>query len=89
MGQVAYAVLTLFASLASAFMASTLTEIFRILQVRFIGAVYKSSGRAAVWVRFVESIFFFFTFYLVYFSLTSGVGALTFVQTVASAQSTV
>jgi len=89
MGQVAYAVLTFFALLASAFMASALTEIFRILQVRFIGAVYKSSGRAAVWVRFVGSILFFLAFYIVYFFLTSGTGVLTFVQTVASAQSTV
>jgi hypothetical protein len=32
----------------SAFMGSALTEIVRILQVRFVGAVYKSSGRAAL-----------------------------------------
>jgi len=89
MGQVAYAVLTFFALLASAFMASAITEIFRILQVRFIGAVYKSSGRAAVWVRFVGSILFFIVFYIVYFLLTSGAGAITFVQTVASAQGAV
>jgi len=89
MGQIAYAVLTFFALLASAFMASAITEIFRILQVRFIGAVYKSSGRAAVWVRFVGSLLFFIVFYAVYFLITSGVGAIAFVQTVASAQSAV
>lgn len=89
MGQVAYAVLTFFALLASAFLASAITEIFRILQVRFIGAVYKSSGRAAVWVRFVGSLLFFIVFYIVYFLITSGVGAIAFVQTVASAQSAV
>jgi hypothetical protein len=89
MGQVAYAVSTFFALLASAFMASAITEIFRVLQVRFIGAVYKSSGRAAVWVRFVGSLLFFIVFYIGYFLLTSGTGAITFVQTVASAQSVV
>jgi len=88
-GQIAYAVLTAFALLASAFMASAITEIFRILQVRFIGAVYKSSGRAAVWVRFVGSLLFFVVFYIVYFLITSGAGAIAFVQTVASAQSAV
>lgn len=89
MGQVAYAALTFFGLLMSAFMASAITEVLRILQVRFIGAVYKSSGRAAVWVRFAGSLLFFLVFYIVYFFLTSGVGALTFVQTIASAQSTV
>jgi hypothetical protein len=89
MGQVASAVFTLFALLASAFMASAITEIIRVLQVRFIGAVYKSSGRAAVWVRFVGSLLFFVAFYIVYFLLTSGTGAMAFVQTVATAQSAV
>ena len=88
-GLVVYAVLTLLAILASVFIGSAVTEIFRTLQVRFIGAVYKSSGRAAVWVRFVGSLLFFILFYIVYFALTSGAGALTFVQSVASAQSTV
>jgi len=89
MGEVAYAVFTFFALLATAFMASAITEIFRILQVRFIGAVYKSTGRAAVWVRFVGSLLFFLVFYIVYFFITSGPGAITFVQTVASAQGAV
>ena len=89
MGEIAYAVFTFFALLATAFMASAITEIFRILQVRFIGAVYKSTGRAAVWVRFVGSLLFFLVFYIVYFSITSGVGLIAFVQTVASAQNVV
>jgi hypothetical protein len=59
------------------------------VQVRFIGAVTKSSGRAAVWVRFAGSLLFFVVFYIVYFTLTTGTGALVFVQTIASAQSTV
>jgi hypothetical protein len=86
-GQVLAAVLTLLAICAAAFMASATTEIFRILQVRFIGAVYKSTGRAAVWVRFAGSLLFFIVFYVIYFYVTSGAGAITFIQTIASAQS--
>jgi hypothetical protein len=71
---------------AAAFMASTTTEILRILQVRFIGAVYKSTGRAAVWVRFAGSLLFFIIFYILYFYVVSGSGALSFIQTIASAQ---
>ncbi len=88
-GQIAFAVLTSLAAFASAFMASAITEILRTVQVRFIGAVTKSSGRAAVWVRFAGSLLFFVVFYIVYFTLTSGTGALVFVQTIASAQSAV
>ena len=85
-GQILPAVLTSLAVCAAAFMASATTEVFRILQVRFIGAVYKSTGRAAVWVRFVGSLAFFIVFYVVYFYVTSGSGAITFIQTIASAQ---
>jgi hypothetical protein len=74
------------AMFAAAFMASATTEIFRILQVRFTGAVYKSTGRAAVWVRFISSILFFVVFYIIYFYITSGANALYFVQSVASIQ---
>jgi hypothetical protein len=88
-GQVLAAVLTSLAVCAAAFMASAITEIFRILQVRFIGAVYKSTGRAAVWVRFAGSLIFFIVFYVGYFYVTSGTGAITFIQTIASAQSAV
>jgi heme exporter protein D len=85
-GQVPAAVLAFLAVCAAAFMASATTEVLRILQVRFIGAVYKSTGRAAVWVRFVGSLLFFLLFYAAYFYVTSGVGAITFIRTVASAQ---
>jgi hypothetical protein len=88
-GQVMFAVLSVFAALASAFMASTITEMFRILQVRFTGAVYKSSGRAAVWVRFAGTLAFFIVFYIVYFYVISGVGALGFFQTVVAVQNVV
>jgi hypothetical protein len=84
-GQVVVAILTSLAVFAAAFMASATTEILRILQVRFIGAVYKSSGRAAVWIRFAGSLIFFILFYIGYFYVTSG-GAITVIQTVASAQ---
>ena len=85
-GLVVPAVLTSIALLGAIFMASATTEIFRILQVRFIGAVYKSTGRAAVWVRFAGSMLFFIVFYIIYFYVISGSGAITFIQTVASAQ---
>ncbi len=81
------ALLTSFALLASAFMASVTTEILRVLQVRFIGAVYKSSGRAAVWVRFIGSLGFFIVFYAIYFYITSG--GFTFVTTLTQVQSSV
>ena len=84
-GQILLAVMTALAVLAAAFMASAVTEVLRILQVRFIGAVYKSSGRAAVWVRFIGSLLFFLIFYIIYFYVTYG-GAVTFIQIIASAQ---
>ena len=82
------AVMTSLAMSAAAFMASATTETFRILQVRFIGAVYKSTGRAAVWVRFMGSLAFFVVFYILYFSVV-GSGSLTFIQSIASAQNAV
>jgi hypothetical protein len=71
-GLILPALLTAVALFAAAFMGSATTEILRVLQVRFIGAVYKSSGRAAVWVRFIGSLLFFLIFYILYFSLTNG-----------------
>ena len=86
-GQTALAVGTVFAMLAAAFMAVSTTEIFRIIQVRFTGAVYKSTGKAAIWVRFISSLAFFIIFYIIYFSITSGIGFVNFIQGVASIQS--
>jgi len=83
------AVLTIFALVASAFLASTTTEIFRVLQVRLIGAVYKSSGKAAVWVRFFGSLLFLIAFYIVWFFLTSGGSSIALIEMLASAQQTV
>lgn len=88
-GQVAAAATTILALCAAAFMASTVTEVFRILQVRFIGAVYKSTGRAAIWVRFAGSLLLVLVFYVVYFYMVSGSGGIYLVQTIASAQSAI
>ncbi|MCW4025674.1 MAG: hypothetical protein NWF01_11695 [Candidatus Bathyarchaeota archaeon] len=66
------ALLVSLAMFASAFLASSITEIIRILQIRFTGAVYKSSGRGAVWVRFIGTLVFFIIFYVIYFTITQG-----------------
>ncbi len=85
-GQIALTLGSIAAMVAAAFMASATTEILRILQVRFIGAVYKSSGRAAVWVRFIGSMLFFIVFYIIYFSITTGANSIAFIQAIASGQ---
>jgi len=84
-GLILQALLTALALCAAAFMASSITEILRVLQVRFIGAVYKSSGRAAIWVRFIGSLLFFIIFYILYFYITSGFTS--FLQNLTQAQS--
>ncbi|MCL1977784.1 MAG: hypothetical protein FWG55_06780 [Candidatus Bathyarchaeota archaeon] len=71
-GLIVLALITSIAVFAAAFLASVITEILRVLQVRFIGAVYKSSGRGAIWVRFLGSIGFFILFYIIYFLVVSG-----------------
>jgi len=83
------AILTILTLLASAFLASTTTEIFRVLQVRLIGAVYKTSGKAAVWVRFLGSLLFLLVFYVVWFAFTSGAGSIALIEAVAGAQEAV
>jgi len=85
-GLIAHAALASMTMVAAAFMASCTTEIFRILQMRFIGAVYKTTGRAAVWVRFAGSLIFFLLFYIAYFSVVYGTGAMNFIQTIATTQ---
>ncbi len=84
-GQVPLAVGAVLAMLGAAFIAVVTTEIFRILQGRFTGAVYKSTGKAAIWVRFISSIVFFIIFYVLYFSITSG-NPVGFINTVAEVQ---
>jgi hypothetical protein len=86
-GLIVSALLTSLAMVGAALMGSSTTEILRILQVRFTGAVYKSSGRAAIYVRLIGSLMFFLIFYIVYFFIFTGSGSLVFIQTIASFQS--
>jgi hypothetical protein len=85
-GLILQALLTWFALLATAFLASATTEILRLLQMRFVGAVYKSSGRAAIWVRLIGTLFFFVVFYTAYSYVVYGTGALTFFTTLQQIQ---
>jgi hypothetical protein len=85
-GLIVTALLTTLAMCGAAFIGSATTEIARVLQVRFTGAVYKSSGRAAIWVRLVGSLIFFVALYLVWFSIFTGNGSITFIQTLTSFQ---
>ncbi len=78
---------TILAMAAAAFMGSSTTEILRILQTRFTGAVYKSSGRAAIYVRLIGSLVFFILFYIAYIYIFTGSGALVFIQSIATFQS--
>jgi hypothetical protein len=55
--------------------------------MRFVGAVYKSSGRAAIWVRLIGTLFFFVVFYTAYSYVVYGTGALTFFTTLQQIQS--
>jgi hypothetical protein len=66
-GLLLLAIATSIAMLAAAFLTSTLTEILRILQIRSIGAVHKTSGKGAIWLRFIGSLAFFVIFYIIYF----------------------
>jgi len=86
-GQIPLSVGAVLAMVGAAFVASATTEIFRILQLRFTGAVYKSTGRAAVWVRFIGSLIFFIIFYIIYFSVIGGANSLIILETIASSQS--
>ncbi len=71
-GLILPALLTVLVMLGAAFMGSSITEILRVLQVRISGAIYRSSGRAAVWVRLIGSLAFFIIFYVVYLSVVYG-----------------
>jgi len=86
LGEVPLAIFTILTSFASAFIASTTTEIFRVLQHRLVGAVYKSSGRAAIWIRFIGSMLFFIIFYLIWFSIASGMNSIAFIGSLSSWQ---
>jgi hypothetical protein len=89
LGEVPLAIFTISASFASAFIASATTEIFRVLQLKLVGEVYKSSGKAAIWIRFIGSMLFIIIFYLIWFSITSGANSLAFIETISSWQTLV
>jgi hypothetical protein len=78
-GQILLTVGSILAMLGSAFIASATMEIFRVLQVRLVGSVYKSTGRAAVWVRFASSLIFFIVFYVILQSVASAQNVVWFV----------
>jgi hypothetical protein len=80
-GLLILAIATSIAMLAASFLTSTLTEIIRILQVRSMGAVHKSSGKSAIWLRFIGSIAFFIIFYIIYFTAISSAGDILFTLT--------
>jgi hypothetical protein len=85
-GLVVAALLTVLAMFVAAFMGSATTEIIRVLQVRFIGAVYKSSGKAAIWVRLIGTLALIAIAYTVYFYFVSGSGASSFFQGLSAVQ---
>ena len=83
-GLILQALLTVFVMFAAAFLASSITEILRVVQVRFSGAVYKSSGKAAIWLRLVGSLLVVIIFYIIYFYAISGTN--TFISSLTAAQ---
>jgi hypothetical protein len=85
-GLILQAILTMVILFAAAFFASAITEIVRVVQVRFTGAVYKSSGRAAIWIRFISTLVFIAVIYIVYFYAVNGPGA--FIKTLTAVQTT-
>ncbi len=89
LGEALFAILTITALLATAFIASVTTEIFRVTQVRLTGAFYKSSGTKAIWLRFVGSILLITVFYAIYFFFTSGANFPAIIETLASGQKAV
>jgi len=87
LGLVPLAVFTMFALVASLFLASVTTEVLKILQVRISGALTKVAGRAAIWVRLLSSILFFIIFYILYFSLYYSVSFSALIDLISSGQS--
>jgi hypothetical protein len=83
-GMILQALLTVLIMFAVAFMASSITEALRIIQIRLTGAIYKSSGRGAIWIRLVGTLLFFIIFYIFYFYVTSGFSS--FINNLTTAQ---
>ncbi|MCW3999574.1 MAG: hypothetical protein NWE93_04995 [Candidatus Bathyarchaeota archaeon] len=87
-GLIGPALITTLAMLACAFIGSSITELVGVLVVRFTGAVYKSSGKAAVWIRLISTLIVIAVLYVIYFSIITGTGATNFLQTLSNVQST-
>ncbi len=83
-GLILQALLTAVILAAAAFMASSITETLRIVQVRFTGAVYKSSGKGAIWLRLIGTLLFFIVFYIIYFYVINSFGS--FITNLTAAQ---
>ena len=80
-GLLLLAIATSIAMLAAAFLTSTLTEIIRVLQVRSLGAVHKSSGKSAIWIRFISTIAFFAIFFIIYYTVILSASDILFMLT--------
>lgn len=70
MGLLPIALLTALALFACTFMTSATTEILRSLLLGVSGAIMKTAGRAAVWIRFFATLLFITAVYVLYFFLT-------------------
>lgn len=86
-GLIALAVATSVAIFIAAFLSSTFMEVLRVLQVRFTGAIYKSSGRGAIWLRFIGSLTFLLLFFILYFFAIYG--GLNFLSSMSNVQTSV
>lgn len=82
------ALLTTLAMCGAAIIGSSTTEIVIVLISRFTGAVYKSSGRAAIWVRLIVTLAIIAIGYSLYFTVVLGNGSTIFIQGIQSTQNT-
>ncbi|MGD6851219.1 MAG: hypothetical protein ACQCN6_04075 [Candidatus Bathyarchaeia archaeon] len=87
-GLIVAALVTTVAMLATAFIGSSITELAGVLITRFTGAVYKSSGKAAIWIRLVSTLIVIAVGYTIYFSIITGTGAMNFIQALSNVQTT-
>ena len=87
-GLIVNALITTVAMLATAFIGSSITELVGVLLTRFTGAVYKSSGKAAIWIRLISTLIVIAVGYTIYFSIITGTGAMSFIQALSNVQTT-
>jgi len=69
LGLVPFAALMVLALLASLLLISGTVEITKTVQLRLVGAITKTSGKTAIWLRFISMLGFMLLGYLVYFSV--------------------